>query len=291
MQQPRNILPQEVPAKFANQLRKMQRTGDPRLNAVLAAARSKGWRTAALAQVLNINPTACSKRIERAEPPTADAIARTNLMIAAAKMAEIGNLEIAENLQSQAESSFPREALSGAAEELAKLDATRRPVRTARRAVERAMAYSQPDRADVSAISIPEPPVRPAATMNGSRLSRKEVDDLVALKEQASKVNGATPAVAEVGGVEVKHPLRKASEEYTARIWELISKRGFTPYYLARELNVTHRAITSRLERHGYRRPVPSVRGTPSGVYRGRKTGEPEKAGTVAPAVVFAEAP
>ena len=48
----------------------------------------------------------------------------------------------------------------------------------------------------------------------------------------------------------------------------------YRPYYLARELGVTHRAITSRLERHGYRTPCPSVRGTPSGMYRGHKIGE-----------------
>jgi hypothetical protein len=274
MQQPRNILPQEVPAGFANQLREMRDAGDLRLNAVLAAARSKGWRTATLAQVLKMNPTACSKRIERAEPPTADAVARLNLTIAADKMAEIGNMKLQKSLRASAASAFPREGLADAAEQLSKLNGDLRPIRTARRAIERALGYSQPERAVVDDVEIPEPPVRPAAMMNGRQLSREEIDALIALKDQAAKVNGATPALTEVDGKKVKHPLRKASEDYTKLLNDLITKRGFTPYYLAREVGVTHRAITSRLERHGYRTPCPSVQGTPSGVYRGRKIGE-----------------
>ncbi len=274
MQQPRNILPQEVPDRFADQLREMRDAGDPRLNAVLAAARSKGWRTATLAQVLNMNPTACSKRIERAEPPTADAVARLNLNIAANKMAEIGNMKVQRLLRDAEASAFPRLSLAMASEKLAALNVELRPVRTARRAIERALAYTQPERADISGVEIPDPPARPAAMMNGRQLSREEIDELITMKDLAAQVNGATPAMEEIGGEKVKHHLRKASEDYTARLDDLISKRGFTPYYLARELGVTHRAITSRLERHGYRTPVPSVRGTPSGVYRGRKIGE-----------------
>jgi hypothetical protein len=274
MQQPRNFLPQEVPAEFADQLREMRDAGDPRLNAVLAAARAKGWRTATLAQVLNTNPTACSKRIERAEPATVDAVARLNLVIAADKMREIGNLRAANAFRASAHSDFPSKGLAEAAEQLAKLNGDLRPVRTARRAIERARAYSQPKRADISAVEIPVPPARPAAMMNGRQLDEELLDRLIVLKDQAAKVNGATPALAEVDGKKVKHPLRQASEDYTALLDDLITKRGYTPYYLARVLGVTHRAITSRLERHGYRTPVPSVRGTPSGVYRGRKIGE-----------------
>jgi hypothetical protein len=274
MQQPRNILPQEVPAGFATQLREMRDAGDPRLNAVLAAARSKGWRTATLAQVLKMNPTACSKRIERAEPPTADAVARQSLTIAADKMAEIGNMKVQKALRTSAASAFPREGLAEAIETLGALKVEQRPVRTALRAVERALAYSQPKRAEITGIEIPDPPARPAAMMNGKQLTRQEIDNLISLKDQAAKVNGATPAQVEVDGKKVKHPLRKASEDYTKLLNDLITKRGFTPYYLAREVGVTHRAITSRLERHGYRTPCPSVQGTPSGVYRGRKIGE-----------------
>ena len=271
MQQPRNAVPQEVPTKFADQLRRMRDTADPRLNAVLAAARSRGWRTATLADVLRMNPTACSKRIERADFPTPDAVARRNLDVAIAKMAASGRADLASYMKQVAEGPDVHANLAGVAEKLAQLDPETRPVRTARRAVQRAMAYTQPARPDISEVEIPEPPPRPAAMMDGKKLKDEEIAELRRLKEMAAQVNGATPSEIEPG---VKHPLRQASEDYSARLNHLIAKRGFTPYYLARELDVTHRAITSRLERHGYRTPCPSVQGTPSGTYRGRKIGE-----------------
>ena len=270
MQQPRNVMPQEVPAGFADLLREMRDAGDLRLNAVLAAARSKGWRTATLAQVLRLNPTACSKRIERAEPPTADQVARQNLMIAAAKMGEIHNIKAQQKLWRLSQQAFPAQGLEEATGLLASMSADKRPVRTAKRAIDRANAYVQPSRADITGVEIPDPPVRPAAMMNGQRLTPEEKAYLVEMMAAAKKLNGATPAT--LNGQ--KHPLRQASERFSGLLNELITKRKFTPYYLARELGVTHRAITSRLERHGYRTPCPSVRGTPSGTYRGRKIGE-----------------
>lgn len=270
MQQPRNVLPQEVPAGFADQLREMRDAGDLRLNAVLAAARAKGWRTATLAKVLNMNPTACSKRIERAEPPTADMIARQSLMTAASKMAEINNTKAQQKLWKLGQQAFPSQGLAEAVALLDKMSVDRRSVRTAKRAIERAVDYVQPPRADISGIDIPEPPSRPAAMMNGQRLTPEEKEYLAEMMAAAKKLNGATPAT--LNGH--KHPLRQASESFSKHLNDLITKRGFTPYYLARELGVTHRAITSRLERHGYRTPCPSVRGTPSGMYRGHKIGE-----------------
>jgi hypothetical protein len=266
MQQPRNLMPQEVPAGFANKLRAMRNTGDPRLNAVLAAARSNGWRTATLAEVLRpMNATACSKRIERAEPPTFATVARQALRNAAQKLTEIGRADIGATFLKLSNSDDPHAAVLTAVETLLNIQSEKRQLRTARSALAKALDYRQPAKPDISDIEIPVPPKREPAMMNGERLSADELAELREMQTVAAKVNGALPA---------GHEYRKVSERYSAKLNELISRRGFTPYYLARELGVTHRAITSRLERHGYREPCPSVRGTPSGIYRGHKIGE-----------------
>lgn len=270
MQQPRNLVPQEVPTEFANKLRQMRDEQDPRLNAVLARARSLGWRTATLAGVLDMKPTAASKRIERAEPLPRDTNARHVLRSVARRMSAAGRPDMGSALHGLADTHDPINALVVAAGLLRELGAEDRRVRTALRQVEKAQSYQPAARPRIDDTSIPDPidvpePRKIQTMMNGMRLPLTEVEELRRMKEVASRVNGALPA---------DHPDRRVSELYTAKLAEYIDKKGYTPYYLAKELKVTHRAITSRLERHGYRRPVPSVVGTPSGVYRGRKIGD-----------------
>lgn len=265
MQQPRNITPQEVPAGFADKLREMRNTGDPRLNAVLAAARTNGWRTATLAEVLKMNPTATSKRIERAVSPAPETVARQALRTAATKMSEIGFPVPSAQLAQLSSRDQPTVGLASGLDILESVSSTKRQLKTAKRAVQKAIDYRQTEAVDISGVEIPSPPERIPAMMNGQRLTLAEIQDLKEMQVVSARVNGALPA---------GHEYRKVSEKYSAKLHQLISKRGFTPYYLARELGVTHRAITSRLERHGFRTPCPSVQGTPSGVYRGRKIGE-----------------
>lgn len=274
MKQPRNRVPQEVPTGFANKLREMRDHQDPRLNAVLARARANGWHTATLADVLGMKITALSKRIERAEPTPRETFARQTLRSVARKMTESGRADVGSALHGLAEDYDPVRKLDDAAEMLRSLGTENRRVRTALRNLEKAREYEPAPRASIDSNEVPEPievpePRRIQAMMNGQRLPLTEVERLLGMKEIASRVNGAMPA---------DHPDRRISEAYTAELAQLVSKKGFTPYYLAKELGVTHRAITSRLERHGYRKPCPSVAGTPSGQYRGRKIGEPEAA-------------
>lgn len=209
MDRPRNRTPQQMPEEFAERLRAMRRDRDQRerFNAVLAAARHRGWHTATLAEALDSTPDAVSKRIERAAP------------------------------------------------------------------------------ADISGVVIPEPiwvaedqrlsPVRPQTMMNGHRLPQEKIDELRAMRQVASRVNGATPVDAEE---------RQVSERFSAELNALINHpdpgQRVTAYYLAKVLGtndrpLTHRAIVARLERHGYRRPAPSVADTASGRYRNRRVGDP----------------
>lgn len=103
------------------------------------------------------------------------------------------------------------------------------------------------------------------ATLDGKKLSPDEIRRLSEMQAIASRVNGAMPA---------GHPDRRVSEQFSDELAELIEHQGLTPYYLSLVLGVSHRAITSRLERHHYRTPPPSVTGTSSGEYYGRKIGD-----------------
>lgn len=123
---------------------------------------------------------------------------------------------------------------------------------------------------------IPDAP-RIQATIDGKQLAPDKIAELQRMQRIASRVNGALPA---------EHPDRRVSEAYTAELYRLVTEEQFTPYYLSRVLGVSHRAITSRLERHHYREPCPSVAGTSSGVYFGRKIGDP---GQGAPRLTRAE--
>jgi hypothetical protein len=122
----------------------------------------------------------------------------------------------------------------------------------------------------LSELKIPDAP-KVQAMIDGKQLTDAEIVALARKQRVASKVNGALPA---------GHPKRQVSEDFSAELNDLVEKRHFSPYYLARVLGVSHRAITSRLERHHFRKPCPSVAGTASGVYFGRKIGDP---GTGAP--------
>lgn len=130
--------------------------------------------------------------------------------------------------------------------------------------IERSRARGD-DPALVAEFSIPDPP-KIQAMINGQQLDGAEIAKLKQMQLTASRVNGAMPA---------GHPDRRVGERFSAELNRLVTEEGFTPYYLARVLNVSHRAITSRLERHHYRDPCPSVAGTASGLYFGRKIGDP----------------
>jgi hypothetical protein len=112
--------------------------------------------------------------------------------------------------------------------------------------------------------TIPEAP-KTHAMIDGKQLDAEKIAALREMQLIASRVNGAMP---------VAHPARRVSEQYSAELDRLVSKEGYTPYYLSKILGISHRAVTSRLERHHFRDPCPSVDGTPSGIYFNRKIGD-----------------
>lgn len=196
MNAPRGGARQEVPDDLAETLRTLHASDDPLFNSVLAAAHNKGWKTPVLAAVLQMNPPAVSKRIERARARDGE---RSEQLVAA-------------------------------------------------------VGYTIPA------------PVLVRAMIDGRQLSPERIAALRGMQQVASKVNGAMP---------VAHPDRRVSEAFSVALERLISEEGYSPYYLAGVLNISHRAITSRLERHRMRTPPPSVAGTASGVYSNRKIGDP----------------
>jgi hypothetical protein len=117
----------------------------------------------------------------------------------------------------------------------------------------------------VAEVEIPDAP-KTYAMIDGRQLPPEKISELLALQRVAEKVNGAMPSDAQP---------RRDSEKLSAELNRLITEEGFTPYYLAQVLGRSHRAITSRLERHHFRAPCPSVANTPSGEYRNRKIGDP----------------
>jgi len=121
----------------------------------------------------------------------------------------------------------------------------------------------------VDEIEIPDAP-KTYAMIDGKQLAPEKIAELLQMQRVSEKVNGAMPA---------DHPARRVSEQLAAELNRLITEEGFTPYYLGKVLDRTHRAITSRLERHHYRDPCPSVANTPSGEYRNRKIGDPVEVG------------
>lgn len=133
--------------------------------------------------------------------------------------------------------------------------------------IERARSRGDDPRltAALAKIPIPDPP-KIQAMINGQRLDAPSIARLKRMQLTASRVNGAMPA---------GHPDRRVGEQFSAELNRLVTEENFTPYYLARVLGVSHRAITSRLERHHFRDPCPSVAGTASGLYFGRKIGDP----------------
>jgi hypothetical protein len=214
MEPRRSFAPQEVPEEFAVLLRRLRDEGrNPVLNALLAASRAKAWRTSSLAKVIEMNPAAVNKRIERA---------RRALRL----------------VESAGDPGTP------------------------------AVREQQEIRRELEGIRIPEAP-RVQTTIGGKRLEPEKIDELLAMQRDAEKVNGAMSR---------EHRNRRVSERLSAELNRLIEEEGFTPYYLARVLGRSHRAITSRLERHHFREPCPSVAGTPSGEYRNRKIGDPVQA-------------
>lgn len=104
------------------------------------------------------------------------------------------------------------------------------------------------------------------AMIDGKQLAPEKIAALQGMQRVACRVNGAMP---------VGHPDRRVSEQYAAELNRLVTEDGYTPYYLAEVIGITHRAVTSRLERHHFRDPCPSVAGTASGIYYGRKIGDP----------------
>jgi biotin operon repressor len=114
-------------------------------------------------------------------------------------------------------------------------------------------------------IVIPKPE-KIHAMLGGKQLPKEKIAELLEMQRPASRVNGALQA---------GHPDRIIGEMFSRELYRLVTEDGISPYYLAQVLGVSHRAVTSRLERHGYRLPPPSVAGTPSGFYYGRKIGDP----------------
>lgn len=115
---------------------------------------------------------------------------------------------------------------------------------------------------------VPVPPRRavqePPPLVESPKLPAAEIVDLRRMQAIARTVNGGTP---------VDSPLRRVSEQYSARLAAHVHS-GFSVYYLARAIGVGTGAIFLRLARHGYRTPPPSIVGTSAAVYRNRKVGD-----------------
>jgi hypothetical protein len=114
------------------------------------------------------------------------------------------------------------------------------------------------------AVNLPEvPPVprRDNQMPNPKRrleLKQELIDELLEMQAVARTVNGA---------MHPENPARRVSEQFSAQIAAYVDQ-GVTVYYLAQVLGVHHNAIFTRLARHGYRDPAPSLVGTPGEAYR-----------------------
>lgn len=234
------LAPQQVPHTFAALLQGLRDADDPLLNPTLAASRTRGWRTPTLARALGMNPSAVSKRIERAR-----AAARGNAVLAQALALEAS---LTETARSSSTPPTPAAELEELARRVAELDIPEAPA-----------------------------PVRVRANKDGKQMPAEQIEKLIEMCQIAERVNGATPS---------DHSSRATSKLFSAELNRLIVKEGYSPNYLATILDRSHRAITSRLERHGFRDPCPSVAGTPSGEYHDRRIGDPgEGVARISPAL------
>lgn len=120
-------------------------------------------------------------------------------------------------------------------------------------------------RAALAREDIPRPP-EVHAMANGKRLDADRIAQLRRMQQVTSRVRGSTPA---------DHEDREVSKQLAALLHQLNTVEGYSAYYLGKVMGVSTRAVTSRLERHTFRDPCPSVDGTASGRYFGRKIGDP----------------
>lgn len=204
---------QQLPEWFVVLLRRLVQQDVFLLNALLMISRARGWRTAVLAQAVDLTPSTISKRIERAR-----------------RLIHEEGLDLQDIADRIAAAAIP-----------------------------------------LAQTVVPAAP-RVQAMIGGRQLPQQKIDELLAMQQVARRVNGSMAS---------DRGERRESEKLTAELHRLITEEGYTPYYLARVLGRSHRAITSRLERHHYRDPCPSVAGTPSGEYRNRKIGDPTGSGSV----------
>lgn len=243
-----------LPPALITLLRRLRDTGNPDLNTVLSAAHAKGWTAPQLAEVLQAPPGGVSKRIERGKSGYRARVLRTELT-------GIEQRITADIIQRAAADDPDAMAL------LRRRDSARRRLATAladEPAVLRlrGMLLAQYD------IPPPDPAQPSTTTMTGRRLDPARLERLRVQQLLAQKVNGA---------LEPDDPLRKAGEAFSRELHQIIDVEGYPVYYVAKELGVTPRAITSRLERHGYRDLSPSMQGVPSGRYRRKKIGGPQR--------------
>lgn len=255
----RSLPPQEVPHDLAALLCRLRDEEDPLLNLALAAARSKGWRTPALAATIDMRSSAVSKRVERARRMAREAILEIpgppdRPADPDGEAAEPGPEE-----QERAIELALQEQVAARAHRLARAAGLSPEDQEFAEAVERALRETK----ILGDIPLPQ---RQQLTLDGKQLTPDKIAQLRSWQLIASRVNGAMAK---------DHPDRAISEKFSAELNRLIEQDGLTAYYLARVLHVTHRAIDSRLERHQFRVPCPSVAGTASGEYHARKIGDP----------------
>lgn len=108
---------------------------------------------------------------------------------------------------------------------------------------------------------VPPTPVREVERTRFATLPEDVIASLREMQQVARTVNGGTRS---------DDPRREVAVQFTARLVELVEE-GWTLYYLAQVLGVTHAALHSRLGRHGYKEIYPSQAHNP---YKGRATYE-----------------
>lgn len=86
-------------------------------------------------------------------------------------------------------------------------------------------------------------------TDSADMITPEVADELRAMHAIARTVCGSTP---------VDDPKRQVSLEFTEALAVLV-EQGVTVYRLAKVLGIGHQAVYSRLARHGYRAPSPSL--------------------------------
>lgn len=114
---------------------------------------------------------------------------------------------------------------------------------------------------------IPKPP-----EVGGMTISDTDTRRLRAMRRIASRVNGSMAA---------DHPSRGVTEQLSREINELVT-REHNPIpisHVAKMLGISPRAVTSRLERHHFRPPPPSIADQPKAYYRKRKINDPPTTG------------